>query len=87
MPDPALVVYANSLLATSVTSVLKLNYIITHLGVPFSLNSRHTLRRAHTSSNDFLEFALEQPNGSDSDAETYVSSILHVMADAYASNL
>ena len=70
--------------------LLQFSSLITLLltsGVPFSLNSRHTLRRAHTSSNDFLEFALEQQNGSDSDAETYVSSILHVMADAYASNL
>jgi hypothetical protein len=55
---------------------------------PFSLNSRHTLRRAHRSSNDFIEFALEQQNASDSEAENYVSSIiiLHVMADSYASN-
>ena len=53
---------------------------------PFSLNSRHDLRRAHTSSIEF-HIALQQQK--DTDVEFYVSSIiLHVMAgeDAYASN-
>ena len=54
---------------------------------PFSLNSRHTLRRAHTSSNAFLNLALQQQ--SDTDVESHVSSIiLRVMGgeDAYDSN-
>ena len=61
-------------------------YILLLTSSPFSLNSRHELRRAHTSSIEFLNLALQQ-NGSD--VESYVSFIiLHVMAgeDAYASN-
>ena len=53
---------------------------------PYSLNSRHTLRRAHTSK-DLINLALQRQN--ESDVESYVSStILNVMAgeDSYASN-
>jgi hypothetical protein len=57
--------------------------------LPFSLNSRHTLRRAHTSSSDFVNLVLQQQSDVDVDVEFNVSSIiLHVMVgkDAYASN-
>ena len=70
------------------TSVLQPN----HYSPPFSLNSRYTLRRAHTSSIYFhsalsplTNLNLKQNNA---DIEAYVSSIiLHatVDKDAYAS--
>jgi hypothetical protein len=78
-------VYANSLLATSVLQFSSL-IILLLTSALFRLNSRHELRRAH-SSNDFIDLGLQQQNNLD--VENYVSSIiLHVMAgeDAYASN-
>lgn len=44
--------------------------------VPFSLNSRHGLRRAHSSSLNFLNLNLQQQNGTD--LQFFVSSIAYI---------